>query len=123
MKKLLLIDDQKPIRSLFTAIFGHDSRFEIETASDGEEGLDKIQRIKPDLILLDVKLPGMSGLELCRRLKEDPNTSCLRIFLLTADAQASDLEEAAKARADDVITKPFRVANLKYRIERALEMN
>lgn len=123
MKKLLLIDDQRPVRSLFLAIFGGDARFELLVASDGEEGLAKIQKEKPDLVILDVKLPGISGLEICKKLKGNLETSQIKIFLLTAAVQESDLEEAIKAGADDVIAKPFRVTSLKYTVERALDLN
>lgn len=123
LNKLLLIDDQQAIRSLLNAIFAHDSRFTLLSASDGEEGLAKIQEEKPDLILLDVKLPGINGIEICKMLKADRATSHIKIFLLTAATQTSDLENAANSGADDIITKPFSVSNLKYKVERAFDLD
>ena len=106
-KTILIIDDEEPIRELLKLTLqsaGFDSILE---ASDGENGLALATRYMPDLILLDLMLPGMDGLSVCRRLKSSPDTQMIPIIMLTARSDESDIVIGLEMGANDYITKPF----------------
>ena len=106
-KTILIIDDEEPIRELLKLTLqsaGFDSILE---ASDGEDGLALAARYLPDLILLDLMLPGMDGLSVCRRLKTSPDTRMIPIIMLTAKSDESDIVVGLEMGANDYITKPF----------------
>jgi DNA-binding response OmpR family regulator len=104
--KLLIADDEASIRGLVRVTLEENS-FEIIEAADGDEALRLAWRERPDLILLDVMMPRLDGLEVCRQLKSDPATKEIVVVLLTAMAQESDRERGLAAGADDYFTKPF----------------
>ena len=108
---ILVVDDNpvylKPIRVLLTA-----KGYEIRTATDAEEALTVLGTFHPRLILMDVQLPGMTGLELTQRLKSDPTTRNLIIVALTAYAMKGDEEKALHAGCDGFIPKPVDVKTL-----------
>ena len=106
MAKVLIADDQANMRQLVrvTLESGH---FEILEASDGDAALEVARREHPDLVFLDWTMPGVSGVEVCRALREEPSTAGTRIVMLTARSQADDRETAQAMGADDYITKPF----------------
>ncbi len=106
MRKLLIADDEEGVRSLVRMTLNVDS-YEILEARDGNEALEVARRERPDIVLLDVMMPGQSGIEVCRALKADRATSATSIILLTAKAQDEDREEGLAAGADDYFTKPF----------------
>jgi two-component system alkaline phosphatase synthesis response regulator PhoP len=81
--------------------------FEVTTAPDGKSALDRIREDHPDLILLDIMMPAMNGYQVCRELKEDPETSPIPILMLTAKSQESDKFWGKEAGADAYVTKPF----------------
>ena len=106
MAKVHIADDQANMRQLVrvTLESGH---FEILEASDGDAALEVARREHPDLVFLDWTMPGVSGVEVCRALREEPSTAGTRIVMLTARSQADDRETAQAMGADDYITKPF----------------
>jgi CheY-like chemotaxis protein len=106
MRKLLIADDEAGIRSLVRMTLQSDA-YEILEAADGAEALALARAHRPELILLDVSMPGLSGLEVCRVLRAQPETAATTIVMLTAGAQDSDREEGKAAGADDYFTKPF----------------
>ena len=106
MKKILIADDEAHIRELVAATLGSE-KYEIFEASNGKEALNEARSIAPDLVLLDVGMPVMDGIEVCRLLKEAPETTSIRIIMLTAYGQDSDREHGATAGADDYFVKPF----------------
>ena len=115
-KTILIIDDEEPIRVLLKLTLqsaGYDSVLE---ASNGEDGLALAMRYKPDLILLDLMLPGMDGLSVCRRLKSSPDTRMIPIIMLTAKSDESDIVIGLEMGANDYITKPFNRKVLTARI-------
>lgn len=116
MKKLLIADDEDGIRSLVRMTLAVDS-FEILEARDGDEALAVARRERPDLLFLDVMMPGTSGVDVCRTLKEDPATAGITIVMLTAKAQEQDREEGLAAGADDYFTKPFSPVSLLTKVE------
>lgn len=108
MKKILIVDDDKDIRKLLEIIFklsGYKSVFE---AVNGKEGVEKAKKIKPDLIVMDVKMPGkLDGLEAVKLLKSDPETKESTVLMLSANGQTNEIEAGYKAGADDYSLKPF----------------
>lgn len=109
--RILLCDDEPVIRELVRTMLGS-STVEVEVASDGVECLKAAKSRPFDLILLDIVLPGMDGISVCRLLKSDPSTARVPIYMLTAKAKAADVESAKKAGADGYINKPFKGAEL-----------
>ena len=105
-RTVLLADDDEQIRKLVGVTLGSDT-FGILHAGDGEESLETARAKKPDLILLDINMPRMSGLDVCRALKADPETEHIKIVMLTASGSEDDRANAFAASADEYIVKPF----------------
>ncbi|MFH0775881.1 MAG: response regulator [bacterium] len=119
MKKILVVDDEFHIRKIIETKLkgaGHD----VATAGDGEEGLRLSKELLPDLVILDLLMPKMNGLELCKALKEADQTRNIPIIALTALAQKSEIEKAKQAGADKVLTKPFSPRELLSEVEETL---
>jgi len=106
VRKLLIADDEDGIRSLVRMTL-ESNAYEILEASDGDEALMMALEHQPELVLLDASMPGLSGFEVCRALKERPSTSGITVIMLTALAQESDRAKGEAAGADDYFTKPF----------------
>ena len=104
--RILVIEDEEDILALihFNLV---KAGFEVECAMTGEEGFAKVREYNPDLVILDLMLPGMDGLEVCRRLREAPDTKDVPIIMLTAKGEESDIIHGLELGADDYITKPF----------------
>lgn len=115
--RILLVEDEPVIRELVKNMLS-DGAVTVECAGNGVEGL-KLARTQPfDLILLDVVLPQMDGITVCRMIKGDPSTQKVPLYMLTAKAKKTDVETATKAGADGYIQKPFRGAELMDLVER-----
>ncbi|MFZ5467843.1 MAG: response regulator [Myxococcota bacterium] len=114
---ILLVEDEPVIRELVRSMLS-DGEVTVESASTGVEGLKLARSQTFDLILLDVVLPQMDGITLCRMLKSDPSTSMVPLYMLTAKAKKADVEAATRAGADGYIHKPFRGAELMELVER-----
>ena len=119
-KKLLLIDDEPAVQTLVRLVLEGEG-WQVLVARDGLQGLALARERQPDVILLDVALPDMSGLEVCRQLKADPSTSAIPVAMLTAMAQEADRRSAMALGADDYITKPWRPAALTTKVTSLLE--
>lgn len=122
-KKILIADDEGPLRLLVRATLEDESgegRYEIIEAADGNEALEIALRERPELILLDIQMPGLSGLEVCKMLKGDPATSDLMIVMLTAKGQQSDREKGFAAGADEYFSKPFSPLELLELVDRVV---
>ena len=116
MRKLMIADDEEGVRSLVRMTLEADS-YEIYEARDADETLAVARDRQPDLVFLDVMMPGISGFEVCRTLKTDPRTAGIKIVMLTAQAQEQDREEGLAAGADDYFTKPFSPVALLNKVE------
>lgn len=104
--KLLIADDEPAVRALVRVTL-EDDDYRIFEAADGVEALQKIRDEHPSLVLLDIMMPGMNGLEVCRIVKSDPTTSGTVVVMLTAQAQQRDRDRGLAAGADVYFTKPF----------------
>ena len=94
--------------------------FEVVTASNGQEGLDQVATSRPDIVLLDVMMPGIGGLEVARRLKADPVTRAIPVVLVSAKSGLEDVEAGMAAGADEYVKKPFDPDDLVDLLERLL---
>src|SRR5574344_2576610 len=116
---ILIVDDEEPIRELI--------RYNVErngyaslTAANGKEALDYARNKNPDCIILDLMLPDMSGLDICRILKNDDSTTAIPIIMVTAKTEDSDIVTGLELGADDYVTKPFSPRVLIARIQSVL---
>jgi len=121
MNRILIADDNSANRELIEAyLINIDC--ELETAIDGEDTLAKVQSFEPDLILLDVMMPKLSGFEVCKKLKEDPVTSSIMILMVTALSELGDIERGVQAGTDDFLSKPVNRVELIKRVENMLKL-
>lgn len=116
--RILICDDEAALRALIRAALG--SGYSIAEAEDGDRALELTRRFRPDLILLDVMMPGRSGLEVLAELRADPALAAIPVIVMTARAQASDREAVAQVPAARYLRKPFRVAELVAAVEELL---
>ncbi len=118
-QRILVVDDN-PVNLKLLRILLTGEGFDIQTASDGEEALSIIPSFCPDLILMDVQLPGVDGLTLTRKLKSDPASKDIVIIVVTSFAIKGDRERALQAGCDDYMTKPIDTIELPLRISKFL---
>jgi CheY-like chemotaxis protein len=116
---VLVVEDHPLNRELAEAILER-AGYDVAVAEDGETALDRVAARSPDVILLDIELPGISGLEVARRLKGDPATAMIPLVALTAYAMVGDEERVRAAGCDDYVTKPIERPKLLGAVERAL---
>jgi DNA-binding response OmpR family regulator len=116
---VLIADDEPSMRLLVHATIESDD-YKVLEAADGDEAWTLIQKFKPLLVLLDVQMPGRTGLEILGMIKSDPSLSATRVILLTAKALVADVEAGMTAGADFYLTKPFSPLDLLTRVEEAL---
>jgi len=123
-EKILIVEDEKDIIKMIEYNLKKEG-FRVIDARDGEGALDLAVREHPDLILLDLMLPGMNGLEVCKALKKESKTASIPIIMLTAKSQESDKVVGLELGADDYVTKPFSprelIARIKAVIRRATD--
>ncbi len=119
MARILVVEDEKDILEL-VEISLQLGGLEVIKAGDGLEALEKALTEKPDLILLDIKMPGLSGYEVCRKLKELPQTKNIPVVFLTARGQEHEIREGLEAGGDDYIVKPFAPDELPRRVKEIL---
>lgn len=120
-KPRILIADDNPqgVELLEAILMGSD--YDIQTAADGEESLRKARDWHPDVLLLDVMMPKVSGFEVCKKLKADPATADIMILMVTALDQAGDIDRAVEAGTNDFLTKPINKTELLLRVRSALK--
>jgi diguanylate cyclase (GGDEF)-like protein len=118
-QKLLIIDDGKPVHDLIRARLAGEP-IELFSALDSATGLEMAKQLEPDLVLLDVGMPGIDGFEVCRRLKGDPATMSIPVVFLTGATSTQDKIRGLDLGAVDYVTKPFDSAELKARVRASL---
>jgi len=106
IKKILIVDDEEPIYSYLDRKLTKQG-YEVYVAEDGEKALKQVFAVIPDIILLDVKLPKINGLEICKRLRADPQTKTTPILMLSAKAQFDEIREGLDSGADRYLCKPI----------------
>lgn len=118
-EKILIVDDEPQIHTVLGKMLNKEG-YQVESAYSGEQALDLVSKSPPDLILLDIMMPKVSGIEVLKELKANPNTQNIRVLILSArDAQTDRLEGLAKG-ADDYIPKPFHLRSLVRKIQHIL---
>jgi DNA-binding response OmpR family regulator len=120
METVLIIEDSRPMQRTLQRLFESDS-LEVRIASDGEEGLESYRLEPPNVVVLDLKLPGLSGKELCRSFKTE--MPAVPIVVLSANADVDDKVVLLELGADDYVTKPFSPKELLARVRRAMRRN
>lgn len=119
MAKILLVEDDEMNRDMLSRRLQRRG-FEVALAVDGQEAIEKGKLESPDLILMDISLPEMDGLEATRQLKGDPDTQGIPVIALTAHAMSGDRERALEAGCDDYDTKPINLSQLLEKIDTLL---
>ncbi len=116
MPKILVVDDNRPSRELIVDIL-RPLGFEVSEAPDGPSGLRAARALRPDLVLLDLTMPGMDGFAVLRELRSDPDCANIPVMAVTANAMPGERARALLAGFTDFITKPLRSADLRQRVE------
>jgi CheY-like chemotaxis protein len=116
MKRILLVEDNEMNRDMLSRRLAKRG-YEVVVAVDGNAALAEVGRMRPDLVLMDISLPDISGWDVTRRLKADPSTRAIPVIALTAHALANDRIDALTAGCDDFDTKPVDLARLIAKIE------
>jgi two-component system, OmpR family, phosphate regulon response regulator PhoB len=119
MTSVLVVDDDPDVCDLVTYKL-EQSGFEVRRASDGDAALREVARRVPDLVLLDIMMPGISGLEVLERWRSDVATAAIPVVMLTAKAQENDVERGFQLGADDYVVKPFSPRELVRRVSAVL---
>lgn len=122
MSRIVVIDDDPAIRTVIQRALQHQGH-EVTLASDGEEGLEQIAQIQPALVICDWMMPGVDGLEVCRRVRADPNLSTTFFVLLTSRVGVDDRIQGLNTGADDFLSKPIEVAELQARVRAGLRLH
>ncbi|MBI4226862.1 MAG: response regulator transcription factor [Candidatus Omnitrophica bacterium] len=117
--KILVVEDEKNIARVVTYTLEKEG-YQVSVAKDGQEALDTARRESPDLLVLDLMLPGVDGLDVCRQLRADPRTAALSIIMLTAKTQEADRVVGLELGADDYLPKPFSPRELAARVKAVL---
>ena len=106
-RRVLIVDDDEAIVDMFTELLGRDGRFEVRTASTGYEAGIITEQFRPDILLLDFKLPDINGNAVCRTIRANPNYEHIKVIAISGVADPDEVEELRAAGADDFIRKPF----------------
>lgn len=114
--KILIVDDDPQVHKMLTTVL-LPKNYEVDSALDASRAWDKMQISAPDLIILDVMMPGMSGIELCKKLRKDDKLKGISVLMLSAKDTQDDRIHGLQYGADDYVTKPFHVASLVRKVE------
>ena len=117
--KVVVVEDEADIREVLEHNLTREG-FQVYSAADGEKGLRLVKEKLPDLVLLDLMLPGLDGLDVCRKMKADPETSSIAIVMVTAKGEESDIVLGLGVGADDYVSKPFSPKELIARVKAVL---
>lgn len=119
-KKVLIIDDEESFCKLVKMNLELDETFKVETATDGKKGLELAKRFKPDVIILDIMMPKMSGFEVLEKMKKDPQTITIPVVMLSAKEDMDFQVKAAQLYDELYLVKPIDAPTLKSKIEEVL---
>lgn len=118
-RKILVVEDEVSLLKL-ESILLTTRGYKVIGVTDGLKALEAIKNDMPDLVLLDIMIPGIDGFEVCRRIKADPETACLPVVMLTAKKSSADQVRGSEAGADAYITKPFKSGKIIEVVEELL---
>ena len=121
MNRILIADDNEANVELLEAYLA-DVPCETQVAVDGQDTLDKVREFQPDLLLLDVMMPKLSGFEVCRTIKDDPQLRRIMVLMVTALNELGDIERAVASGTDDFLSKPIQKVELLKRVENMLRL-
>jgi len=121
-KSRVLIADDEPVNQELLEAFLIGEDYDLEFANDGLDTLEKVKTFQPDLILLDVMMPKLSGFEVCEKIKSDPGTSDVMVLMVTALSELGDVERAVNVGCDDYLSKPIHKLELLKRVENMLKL-
>lgn len=116
MKRILVADDDPNVRLMISGLLAR-GPYEVTQAVDGDQALAMTRSSRPDLVVLDVMMPGIDGFEVCRRIKQDAALAGTKVIMVTAKTQGKDIETGVTAGADHYITKPFKMTELSVKIK------
>jgi len=121
-RRVLVVDDDEAITEMFTELLERDGRFEVKTASTGYDAGILTERFRPDVLLLDFKLPDINGNVVCRTIRSNPNFKHMQIIMISGVADPDEVAELKAAGADDFIRKPFDINMVINRIAELLKV-
>jgi two-component system cell cycle response regulator DivK len=121
MKKILIVEDDETVLELLRTVLKFHGSYEPGFAMDGVPALDLVKPTRPDLVIIDVQLPSMDGIEVCRCIKSDPALQDTKVMILTGMVQESDRLQAEQAGADEYITKPFHTSAIMNTVARLID--
>jgi len=120
MKSILVIDDEKDIVESIEYNLSKEG-YKVSKSYDGMNGLEAVHKKMPDIVILDLMLPGMTGIEVCKAMRSDPKTASIPVIMLTAKGEEADKIVGLEVGADDYMTKPFSIRELAARIKAVLK--
>ncbi|MBF0485607.1 MAG: response regulator [Candidatus Omnitrophica bacterium] len=119
-KKVLIVDDDKEMVNAIRRVISSQNHFQVDIAYDGFMAGQKFAEFKPDLVLLDIKMPGIDGYEVCQRIRKDPDSKHVKIIVISGALDMDGMERIMQLGANDYLTKPFRNEFLIMKVERVL---
>jgi two-component system, OmpR family, alkaline phosphatase synthesis response regulator PhoP len=121
-KRILIVEDEPDLMAYFKLALAR-TGFELEMASNGHEAVRRARELRPDLVLMDVMLPGITGIEACRRLSADPDLANVRVVMLSSRTEDEVQQSAREAGAIDYWTKPVGPTELQAKVQSVLEQS
>jgi excisionase family DNA binding protein len=118
--RILIVDDDAALLDTLLEALSWDGRYKVEVAQDGYEGLIKVGSFAPNLLVLDIRMPGLNGFQVCRRVKSDPATREIRILAITGQSVHHTREQILEAGADGFLEKPIRLDDLQSEVARLI---
>ncbi len=123
LPRVLVVDDEAPLIAMLRDALVALGRYEVEVAQDGYEGLIKVGSFRPHVLILDLRMPGLDGFQVCRRVKADPVCRETRILVLTGHGQGDTPAKVAQAGADGLLEKPVQLTRLQAELDRLIAMS
>lgn len=120
-KRILVVDDESTIVEVISQALGDAQTFQVSSACDGYEAGLKIGTFKPDLIILDIMMPHMDGIEVCKRIKGNPDTEGIKVVAITGHPEQGNIDRAYRSGADLCLMKPVQIEHLRREVSRLLE--
>ena len=120
-KRILIVDDEPTILDVLTQALGDLATYQVTAARDGYEAGLKIGTFRPDLVILDVMMPQMNGIEVCKRIKANPDTETIKIVAITGHPEEGNLDKAYRSGADLCLIKPLQMDHLRREVSRLLD--